>query len=345
MTDRQIDRGIQILRIVSCFAVFFCHFGQRLHINELSKNLYNFSSLGRFGVQLFFVISGYLACFSLAHAKSIVQFYKKRAFRILPLYYFSILYFFLTESIVFRHIPKDAMHLGWLRYIFCLNGIVPSEGYFWCNIGITWTIPVFVLFYILAPLIVKVAKSTLSSTLVLIASIGVSYIINAYARGWFSAFSYMPCFIIGILVYNAKKENLIFITTAGLQLFVFITQNGEWQGYISKIIINSELFVISAIFATIVLVTDNFALNSKRITRILDILDEHSYTLYLVHGITFCGIIDKFDINEFNSSITAVVFRLFISIVLTAILTIVIHRYYEKPIQKKLSDRFLSYVC
>ncbi|MBQ9375118.1 MAG: acyltransferase [Ruminococcus sp.] len=150
------DRGIQILRIIACLAVFFCHFGQRLKLGRFSANLLNFSQLGRYGVELFFVVSGYLVCFSLLNGKSAIQFYKKRIIRILPLYYFSILVFFITESFVFRDVPKDDMHLGWLRYIFCLNGIVPSEGYFWSNIGITWTIPVFLMFYILAPFFIRI---------------------------------------------------------------------------------------------------------------------------------------------------------------------------------------------
>lgn len=339
MVNKQINRGIQILRVIACLAVFFCHFGQRLKLNRFSDNLYGFSQLGRYGVELFFVISGYLVCFSLLNGKSAIQFYKKRIIRILPLYYFSILVFFITESFIFRDVPKDDMHLGWLRYIFCLNGIVPSEGYFWSNIGITWTIPVFLMFYILAPFIMKVAKSTFSSAIVLVISIGFSLIINLKFHGWLSGLTFMPCFLMGVLVYNAKKENLIFATLIGLQLFVFLSKFCSWTGFISKAVNGLELFVVSAIFATIIIASDEFKITDNKIIKMLDVLDDHSYTLYLVHGITFCAIIDKFDINTFGNTRIFLLFRLAVSIIGTGILTVLVHKYVEKPIQNRLISK------
>ena len=339
MEERKTDRGIQILRILACFVVFICHFGQRLPLERISEDLYSISQLGAYGVELFFVISGYLACFSLANGKSAVAFYKKRAIRILVLYYFCILYYFITETFIFGNIPKDDMGLGWLRYIFCLNGIVPSEGYFWSNLGITWTIPVFLTFYLLAPLITKITKTTLSSAIAVVVSIAISFLISNKCDGWFSAITYLPCFLMGVLVYNAKKENLKFITVFGLQLFVFATKFNEYTRFIELVIRYSQIFIVSAIFATIVLFTEEVKIVKEKTVKVLDILDEHSYTLYLVHGITFCGIIDKFEINVFSSLIVAIIFRLVVSIILTAILTVAIHKYVEKPIQKKLSER------
>ena len=90
-----------------------------MSLSRLSTDLYAFSQLGRYGVELFFVISGYLACISLSSKQSVGVFYKKRAIRILPLYYFCIGYFFLMETFLFHSIPEDPLHLGWLRYIFC----------------------------------------------------------------------------------------------------------------------------------------------------------------------------------------------------------------------------------
>lgn len=342
MLDRQTDRGIQILRIVSCFAVFFCHFGQRLYFSSISSDMYKFSQLGKYGVELFFVISGYLACFSLSKNKSVVLFYKKRAIRILPLYYFCILYYFLTETFLFKAVPKDGMHLGWIRYIFCLNGIVKSEGYFWSNIGITWTIPVFIVFYLLAPLFFKVAKTLLRSTLLLLLSIPVSIIVQYRGQGWFSAFIYMPCFLIGIVVYNAKMESRKFITIIGFQLFVFATKFCEWNGYITKAIQFSELFIISSIFASIILLSDEISFRGDNRIKILDYLDEHSYTLYLVHGITFCGFLDKFGIDVFGNTVVAIVIRLFISIIVTSLFTVLIHKHFEKPVQKRLNKCLLK---
>lgn len=330
---RQTDRGIQLLRIIACIAVFICHFGQRMELWNINDNFFNLSQLGSYGVQLFFVISGYLACFSLSEGKSVIDFYKKRAIRLLPLYYFCILYYFITETFLFKDIPADPQHLGWLRYLFCLNGIVPSDGYFWGNIGITWTIPVFVLFYLLAPLIVRFAKKTWVIVILLIGAIGLAFVIKQFVPGWLSAFTYLPCFLFGILVYCAKKDNKRFIVLILLLIFAIVFKWIEWIEFgdiITGII--TDKIVISSLFAAMIIISEQFTVSSKRIIRTLDILDEHSYTLYLIHGIIFCGIIDKFEFNIY--------LRIAIAVFGTLILTILVHKFIEKPVQRFLYNRF-----
>ena len=342
MTNRDTDRGIQLLRVAACLCVFFCHFGQRMSLNRLSTDLYAFSQLGRYGVELFFVISGYLACISLSSKQSVGVFYKKRAIRILPLYYFCIGYFFLTETFLFHSIPEDPLHLGWLRYIFCLNGIVPSEGYFWSNIGITWTIPIFLIFYIAAPFLCKIAKTSARAALLLLASLGLALFVKTSFHGWFSALLYMPCFLIGILVYHAKRENHAFLICMALLLFVFAAKFGDWGDLVSSIASKISVVCASAVFGAMLLLSDRFIVTRKRVMKILDFLDEHSYTVYLVHGITFCGILDKVGAQVFGNTLVTAIFRLTVSIFVTGILTLLIHKYIEKPIQKRLSKALLQ---
>ena len=57
------NRGIQVLRVLAALGVFAVHFGQRM---ELSGILRNITDFGRYGVHLFFIISGYLSCLSLS---------------------------------------------------------------------------------------------------------------------------------------------------------------------------------------------------------------------------------------------------------------------------------------
>ena len=335
------DNGIQLLRVISCLAIFFCHFGQRIELDKISTNLYNFTQLGGYGIGLFFVISGYLVCFSLQKEKSVTKFYKKKAIRILPLYFFSILYFFITETFIFKSVPIDPLNLGWLRYIFCLNAIIPSEGYFWSNIGITWTIPVFVIFYILAPFLVKFAKTTLKSTIVLVVSIIIALIISKFGNCWFMAFKYIPCFLMGIVIYNSKIEKRLFITLLVFQLFIFIIKFGDWNYYLAKFVPLLELFVVSSIFASVLLLSHEFKVKNKKAIKLLNFLDEHSYTLYLVHGITFCGFIDKLSVDSFGNYTIFIIFKFIIAFAITGVLIILIHKYIEKPVQNMLTKKFI----
>ena len=242
---------------------------------------------------------------------------------------------------IFRNIPPDSYHLGWFRYIFFLNGVVPSEGYFWSNIGITWTIPVFLIFYLLAPLLIKTIKTTWHSALILIASLPVSYLISNRLHGWLSAFVFLPCFLFGIFVYYAKKEHFEFLSSTLLLVFVFSMKWCNWQRHLSKFVQNSDNIVVSALFASLLLLSDRFQINNTTVQKVLSFFDEHSYTLYLVHGITFCGIIDKMDLNVIPNHMIAIVCKLFIAILGTGILTYLTHKFYEKPLQKRLQKRLL----
>ena len=120
--------SIQLLRVCACILVFVVHFGQRV---GLSGTLRLFTDFGRFGVQLFFLISGFLAAKAICDNPEIdvKKYYLKRAIAILPLYYLVIFYYFITENILNHFvsvIPPDDLGLGWFRYLFLLNGVLNS---------------------------------------------------------------------------------------------------------------------------------------------------------------------------------------------------------------------------
>ncbi len=135
------NNSLQILRAAACLLVFVVHFGQRLHVEGIVQEA---TSFGAYGVQLFFLISGYLAAktFFDHPETSLREYYTKRAIAILPLYYIVIAYYFVSETLLSSPLPTDELGLGWLRYVFLLNGFLTSKTNFWGNLGITWSIPV-----------------------------------------------------------------------------------------------------------------------------------------------------------------------------------------------------------
>ena len=113
--------GIQLLRVAACLLVYMVHLGQRL---ELTGVLRSITDIGKSGVFLFFVISGFLAASSLCLRDRVnkKEYYIKRAIAILPLYYMIILAVFIVEMTVHHFapfIPEDTTGLGWLRFVFC----------------------------------------------------------------------------------------------------------------------------------------------------------------------------------------------------------------------------------
>jgi peptidoglycan/LPS O-acetylase OafA/YrhL len=86
--------GVDGLRALAALSVFFCHLGAYWHIQaQLPAKLGSASELGAHGVDLFVVISGF--CLALPVARSglaldRVEFFIRRATRILPPYYLAL---------------------------------------------------------------------------------------------------------------------------------------------------------------------------------------------------------------------------------------------------------------
>ncbi|MDX7998850.1 acyltransferase [Xenorhabdus sp. Reich] len=91
--------SIHYLRGIAALFVVFYHF--RFTINnvysekDLGDLLFDF---GYFGVDLFFMISGFVMVLSTKENTSKMSFFMKRFFRIYPLYFFVLILFLLTSN-------------------------------------------------------------------------------------------------------------------------------------------------------------------------------------------------------------------------------------------------------
>ena len=160
---KQKYEHIQLLRALACIGVFITHLAPRLGATGKAAWLAN---QGAAGVYLFFVLSGYLACcdkkLPTAGKKELLTYYKKRLVRILPLYYGVILYNILLHGLILKDIPADPQGLYWLRYFFLTNSVIPAPNDFWGNLSATWTISLFMAFYLLVPVFVRLIRGCTS---------------------------------------------------------------------------------------------------------------------------------------------------------------------------------------
>ncbi len=161
---KQKYEHIQLLRALACIGVFITHLAPRLGATGKAAWLAN---QGAAGVYLFFVLSGYLACcdrkLPTAGKKELLTYYKKRLVRILPLYYGVILYNILLHGLILKDIPADPQGLYWLRYFFLTNSVIPAPNDFWGNLSATWTISLFMAFYLLVPVFVRLIRGCTSA--------------------------------------------------------------------------------------------------------------------------------------------------------------------------------------
>ncbi len=318
-------QGIQLLRIISCSGVFMVHFGQRFNFHGILRSI---TDCGKYGVQMFFMLSGFLACLSWGEDsnysnKKALKYFINRCIRILPLYYICVLYYFFTETFIWKDIPIDPKGLYWLRYIFLLNGVVGEKSYFWSNLGITWTIPIFMFFYLVFPIINKTFNSLSRAVILLILTIFVSFFTNRYAGGYMPMLASLPYFVAGIILYRANLEN----RNKFLLLFISIMLMGN------EIMDFGQVRRFCLYFMIVFIASWDLELKNDYLTKVVNKLDEYSYTLYLAHGIIFCGVLDKLYLENH------LLIKLSIAIVGTVILTVFIHKYLEVPIQHWLKER------
>ncbi len=330
ITERkEKDVSIQILRVAACLMVFFVHFGQRIHATGSIRSLFDF---GAYGVQLFFLISGYLCCLSFFKKDKIdtKEYYIKRAIAILPLYFLVIIYYFISENILnyfFNIIPSDKAGLGWFRYIFLLNGFVNSDTYFWSNLGITWTIPIFAFFYLVAPWIMKRVTSTKSATITWGTIFVITHIINLFYSC--TIIENIHFFFLGFIIYtcvyekNFKKPSVILLTSS----LVFLILNKLSLAY---------AFIFSTIALNFIGYSKKLHLSDKFLTAI-NLLDKYSYTFYLIHGIVFCSLLDRLIKLGTSQLIIAL-----IALIVSPILTFIVGKFIEQPIQTFLRKKLLK---
>jgi peptidoglycan/LPS O-acetylase OafA/YrhL len=135
--------GLDVIRFFAIWLVLLQHGGY-----PLIKGLEGLK-IGGFGVEVFFVLSGYLIGGILIKAlekenslKSIWNFWVKRWFRILPVYYLmlAIKYFFFDDSV----------GVNILYYIFFLQNNFYGISFY----SVTWSLVIEEWFYLLAPIFI-----------------------------------------------------------------------------------------------------------------------------------------------------------------------------------------------
>lgn len=234
---------------------------------------------------MFGAVSGLLVWKSYEKYSCARQFWVHRFKAIYPTYIIMIGLMYVYFKITGVQLPEDSSNLYWLRYIFCLNTIVPTTENIWVNLCATWMIPAFMLFYILVPILEKVITSFKRSIICLVVLYFFNFIF--YQTGMrllqgtkidFGIISSNPLFLqdlflLGIITYFAKKEN----KTNELILLCALC------GVFGMIIPESPAPLIPCGAVTLLLfISDKFSISKCRI--FLD-LNEISFPLYMFHSV------------------------------------------------------------
>jgi peptidoglycan/LPS O-acetylase OafA/YrhL len=213
------------------------------------------------GVDLFFVLSGFLIGGILLDAKSSSNyfqvFYRRRFFRIVPVYAATLalavgLSYLIKEGIAPRIAWMSRESLPWWPYVFFLQnfwmGLLTTTGAF--GISVTWSLAVEEQFYLTLPILVRVlSRRVLFGALAIGVLIAPALRVGLYLthpRLYYSWFMLMPCradsLLLGVLgalvmrdqdcrVWLAKRRKffgyfLLPALLAGLAIFTLKAPSG-----------------------------------------------------------------------------------------------------------------------
>ena len=302
-------RGIAILLVVS-----FHYINNQLvgHSNPFAKIAAKLTSFGWVGVDLFFVLSGFLIGSILIKNKKTTNFfstfYIRRLVRIVPNYYLLILLFLLLVSIPFfsgSYFVTGNNNIPWWSYFLMVHNFYMA---FLDNMGnpamsVTWSIGIEEQFYIIFPFIVFYAKDTWLPYILLLAIIVASLLRLQYSS-WISPYVLLPCrmdaisfgaliawvncrFDLKVLVYSWQKLLWIILFTDVIISFFLYYNFGDLG------VIKHFLF---AIFFSVCLVYALTFTNSWYSVflrnSILRWVGSISYSLYLFHYL-FLGVFHR----------------------------------------------------
>lgn len=258
---------------------------------DIPSIVYSLFGYGAYGVALYFILSGYFSYVSVIKEKSYKDYLIKKAIRILPMYYISLLLTFLVDVFVIKKLP---LSWEWLYHIVFLNMFVPSKEWCWWNsVNFFWTMPSFVAWYVFSPLIFKYVKK--SETMALVALI----------------LSGFTPFFKKIMYQFASKQFvdwnffcLIYIFLFGSLAYFIITENKFILGVLYGLIIgiagwlcgnHSGFFVIGLFFYFMILGCNliRISFNNNLIKTVIKSLSDCSYCVYLTHYFVIVIIADK----------------------------------------------------
>jgi peptidoglycan/LPS O-acetylase OafA/YrhL len=276
--------GLQILRCLAAWLVVFHHYF--LNIFGYSYKPFVgtfFRDYGDFGVDIFFVLSGFIMANSVLKIKKTgAEFLFDRIFRIFPAYWIAtflliISQFVLPETTYNTSFTTDSILKSFLLYP-TINPFYGSSMYPYLNVG--WTLMYEMFFYITLALMIGISKrnAILASFTLLTA---LPFVFKGhYILGHpnFLFFEFNVGMMISIVYFKYKNE---FLTRINLIIFALIIVNiisfyfYSWR-FITKLLLASSLNILF-------LIIENKIKIENPLIKFAVHLGDISYSTYLLH--------------------------------------------------------------
>lgn len=333
---------IDALRGIACLMVVLNHFGNFTQLSSLGFEI------GCIGVDLFFIISGFVILLTIENNSEWKYFLINRFSRLFPTYWICLILSVISMAISYNVLNEKAPDMYYLK-TFIAN---LSMFQFYLNFpnidGSYWTLIIELLFYFFIFLFLFTKKKHLIELFGAI-SLLFPLCLIIFNKSIFSnpkihhlidcipLLPYFPLFYSGILFYKMKfhqKKTLRWI----LLLFCFILQLSLFENFYNnrpELTFTQYLVTLSIIYGAFILYLYNrLSFIANQITIWLGSI---SYCLYLIHQSIGTQVILPF-LNNYLSINFYLAFLLSISLLL--LISTLILKYIEKPSISYLRSKY-----
>ncbi len=340
MTIKQLSPNrlynLDYLRGLAAFGIMVYHYIIWSYGEYTSE--YFLGRVGIYGVSIFYVLSG-LTLFYVYYdtltfnKKDILGFFRKRFFRIFPLFWLATIAAILID--------REWHDLTKLFLNFTgLFGLVKWEGYYVTG---AWSIGNELVFYLFFPFIIFFAKRSKSALIIFSGILFCIYLIFAFKildpgknldlqwRNYVNPLNQVFLFLGGFLIgFIFKKMNIksginLLILATGILIFIFAPVKGNTVNLITgfnRLIFTLSCFLICLGFYKLKIKLPDI------IHKPLKLLGEASYSIYLIHPLIFAGTLNLF--YSLTEVVIPTVIIIIITIVLTLFISYLIYEYFER---------------
>lgn len=368
MAQKRFFPNLNGIRFIAAFMVLFHHVEQAKHAMGIG-NVYDrviVQHMGRLGVGLFFVLSGFLITYLLLQERqnhgdiSAKRFYLRRAFRIWPVYFVVV----LSSYFLFPHIPllefpgagEKVTNYFWERLSFLVL-ILPNFAFilydlpYWC--AQAWSIGVEEQFYYLWPWMIKYPRRRWGILLLFIAitalvlGVGLWLLDDPEQVKIEKALAFAGQFRLQVMAFGGMLAWLAFREKHKI-LRILFRKDVQYAVYaltlvffISGVHFTGFMEFYGVLFGFFVV---NLACNPNSVIHLehkwIDYLGKISYGIYLYHVVAIVLTINilKHVMDESGSAYHFVLYT--ITILLTILICVVSYEWMEKPLLRFKDKRY-----
>jgi exopolysaccharide production protein ExoZ len=327
--------NVHLLRVVAALAVVYYHIASEAGLNLPLP-------FGTFGVDIFFVVSGFIIAY--IGSKSPDAFFLRRIIRIVPFYWSASLFVFTIAWLFpekLRQTRADVPHL--LYSLFFIPHNTTYSGTF-PTLILGWTLNYEMYFYVLFAVALvfsrRYAPIICSAFLTLIVLV-IDFSGTQNESLKFYARPIVFEFVFGIFVFCAVTlidrradyyhgsrwlKWVLYVST--LAASVFIVVQGMNGGFGLPRIVSSGLPAIFIVLGPILI---EKLYDVKATNKLIFLLGESSYILYLIHPYILYGVLRLFVGRTSDLGPTTIGLLTLALLLLPSIAALVIHMWFEKP--------------